>query len=565
MDMTHSVDTESHPNRTARGASLRPLRGVALATFLVGGALLFVTPVRADASTIAVTNCNDVGPGSLRQAVSDAQSGDTITFASSTNCGPLTAIVLSRGPITISKTLTIQGPVFPTQTLNGNNASQALIVTAGADVTIVNMTVENGHSGNGNGGAIYNSGNLTLDSVTVNTSQAPKDGGGIYNAGGNLTLKDGSSLSGNIASRGGAVFVAGGLLTLESSSQVLSNSAVVGGGIYNAAATSLNEASLFDNSGDVSCNCAAGAGVYNAGSMAIDFTQLFQNRGAALGGAIFNSGALTITNSGVVNNHADGASPPSTAIDEGGGIYNTGTLHLARSTVGGNSTFPYGNGGGIYGSGTIDNSTIAYNMASDFGGSSAPACCGFGGGIYGPDTIRNSTVSGNAADPGKGGNLYNGGTLVATIVALAPRGSNCSGSPVVDGGFNLDDDGTCALGAQSLSNVPSGLQGQNLANNGGPGFPLSGFLGTQSLASDSAAIDFVSDPTLCPATDERGVVRRPPCDIGAFDTDTAVPPALTPEAPVVLALPVVGASTVAGVWWFRRRKGRVSGAWKPRR
>ena len=536
---------------------MRPSRVVVLAAFVVGGSSLLLPPAGAEASTIAVANCNDAGPGSLRQAVSDAQSGDTITFASSANCGPLSAIVLSSSPITIAKTLTIQGPGFPEETLDGNNASQVLIVNSGFDVTIANMTIENGSSGSGNGGAINNAGNLTLDNVTVNTSQAPNgDGGGIYSAGGDLTLKDGSSLGGNTASRGGGVFVAGGLLTLESFSQVLSNSAELGAGIYNAAAASLNETSLFDNGGDASCNCSAGAAVYNAGSMAIDFTQLFQNRGAALGGAISNSGALTITNSEIDNNQANGAEPPSSVIDEGGGIYNTGTLQLARSTVGGNSTFPYGNGGGIYGSATIDNSTIAYNMVSDFGGSSAAACCGFGGGIYGPDTIRNSTISGNAADPGKGGNLYNGGTLAATIVALAPRGSNCSGSPVVDGGFNLDDDGTCDLGAQSLSNAPSGLLGQNLANNGGPSFPLGGFQGTQSLSSDSAAIDFVSDPTLCPATDERGVARRPPCDIGAFDTDTAVPPAALPEAPIVLALPVVGASTLAAFWWFRRRKER---------
>ena len=40
-----------------------------------------------------------------------------------------------------------------------------------------------------------------------------------------------------------------------------------------------------------------------------------------------------------------------------------------------------------------------------------------------------------------------------------------------------------------------------------------------ALEPGSAAIDEVSDGTLCPATDQRGAPRTTPCDIGAYDTD----------------------------------------------
>ena len=53
----------------------------------------------------AVCNGNDSGPGSLRQAILDASSGDTITFAPS-----VTTVTLTSGELVIDKNLTITGP-----------------------------------------------------------------------------------------------------------------------------------------------------------------------------------------------------------------------------------------------------------------------------------------------------------------------------------------------------------------------------------------------------------------------------------------------------------------------
>jgi len=58
----------------------------------------------ADANIITVTNTNDGGPGSLRQALADANDGDTITFA-------VTGIIgLASGELVINRNITIGGP-----------------------------------------------------------------------------------------------------------------------------------------------------------------------------------------------------------------------------------------------------------------------------------------------------------------------------------------------------------------------------------------------------------------------------------------------------------------------
>jgi hypothetical protein len=48
--------------------------------------LLYATPIAVQANITTVTNTNDSGPGSLRQALVDANDGDTVTF------GVLTAL-----------------------------------------------------------------------------------------------------------------------------------------------------------------------------------------------------------------------------------------------------------------------------------------------------------------------------------------------------------------------------------------------------------------------------------------------------------------------------------------
>ena len=62
---------------------------------------------RALLSTLVVTNDDDSGTGSLRQAIADAASGDTITFSHSLRGQ---TIMLTSGALDITKSLDIDGP-----------------------------------------------------------------------------------------------------------------------------------------------------------------------------------------------------------------------------------------------------------------------------------------------------------------------------------------------------------------------------------------------------------------------------------------------------------------------
>src|SRR5215469_6961681 len=56
------------------------------------------------ATTITVTNGNDSGPGSLRQALADVNDGDTINFALTGTIG------LTSGELLVNNNVTISGP-----------------------------------------------------------------------------------------------------------------------------------------------------------------------------------------------------------------------------------------------------------------------------------------------------------------------------------------------------------------------------------------------------------------------------------------------------------------------
>jgi hypothetical protein len=146
---------------------------------------------------------------------------------------------------------------------------------------------------------------------------------------------------------------------------------------------------------------------------------------------------------------------------------------------------------------------------------------GFGGGLDNESqasaTLTNVTVSRNrAGSSGTVGGLYKNGVaaLRGTILSgntAASANSTC-GLPVAltSNGYNLSSDTTCGLngiGDQTAVNPLLGLG--PLANNVGP-------TQTEALKAGSPAIDAVE---FCPPskTDQRGVKRQGPCDVGAYE------------------------------------------------
>ena len=111
--------------------------------------------------------------------------------------------------------------------------------------------------------------------------------------------------------------------------------------------------------------------------------------------------------------------------------------------------------------------------------------------------------------------------LVATIVANSGAGQDCAvqtlGGSSPDGGYSLADDASCGFTGTSLSDTPAGLDPAGFRNNGGP-------TETIELEPGSAAIEHITNAAYCLPTDQRGFSVKVPCDIGAYDGTSAIPP-----------------------------------------
>ncbi len=235
------------------------------------------------AGTDEVTNAGDSGPGSLRDTITTAGDGDTITFAPG-----LGTITLTGGELLIAKNLTITGSAGAPQTVSGGNQSRVFEIADGVHVTIANLTIVNGQAPSntngpgGDGGGVLNGGVLTLNNSTVSNNRggsaiengaAAGGAGGLANTG--TLMLDNSVVSGNT----GGISAQGGSGTLGD---------VAGaGGITNTGTLTLDNSTVAMNTGG-----AGGAGQTNAGGTA--------GQGGA--GGIANGGALTATNSAITMN-----------------------------------------------------------------------------------------------------------------------------------------------------------------------------------------------------------------------------------------------------------------------
>src|SRR6476660_2237519 len=112
-------------------------------TFAISVLLLCVFAMPADAATITVTNTNDSGPGSLRQALVNANDGDTIVFAVTGTIG------LTSGGLLIAKNITISGPGSNQLSIDGNLATFVFGIFPGKTARISGLTIRNAEAGAG--------------------------------------------------------------------------------------------------------------------------------------------------------------------------------------------------------------------------------------------------------------------------------------------------------------------------------------------------------------------------------------------------------------------------------
>jgi len=483
------------------------------ATTLAIGVLLFYAGIiHTQAATITVTNKNDSGPGSLRQALTSANDGDTINFAVTGT------ITLTSGGLVIDKSVTISGPGADRLAIDGNQAQFQCVfgVFPGKTVTISGLTVTNGDFGICNGEA-----SLTVSNCVVSGNAS----GGLGNSDSNY----------------------GGAVSLTIANSIISDNS--GPGVVNEA-----------HHGPANGNPRQHTAYHSApkrtegsgGSLTIVDSTVSGSSGVGVYNTSYGSATTTILNSTLSGNYAG------PEWGGGGGISTSGfegstQVIVSNSTISGNSA--YGGGGGIasdYSGVSIVNSTISGNSAYGAGGIgggssyinivnstiSENSAEDSGGGIYianGSLHVANSTLSGNSAV--SGGGIYNyrdqyfssAVEISNTILNAGASGDNIfnENGTVTSDGYNLSsDDGSGYLNGPGDQINTDPLLGP-LQNNGGPTF-------THALLPGSPAID-AGDPNFTPPplNDQRGCpfdrVFNSRIDIGSFETQPPRRPCSTPR------------------------------------
>ena len=241
----------------------------------------------------------------------------------------------------------------------------------------------------------------------------------------------------------------------------------------------------------------SGGAVFNRGSLTITNSLLTANRAAQKGGAVYNIGTMAINTSTLQNNEANLNNVPN---ESGGAILNAGTAAITDSTISGNIASQSGGGIGNSGTMTISNSTISGNSTTLANIASGAAIMNSGTLEIGYTTIANNigTTSGAVWSATDTLTIYN------SIVAYnAP--SNCSypGTSMILGP-NLDSDGSCP----PMTTADPLLD--PLANYGGPTL-------THAIPANSPARDAAFGTH--PAADQRGQPRPhgSAADLGSYE------------------------------------------------
>jgi len=256
-------------------------------------ALLCAATIPAEATIIPVTNTDDNGPGSLRQALAIANNGDTINAT-----GISGAITLTSGELLVDTSVIINGPGADVLAVDGNMASRVFQTVTGAKtVSISGLTIRNGKGGEGGGIENADTVTLTIINSTLSGNTAGL-GGGVFNSG-RVTIVS-STFSSNMASEGGGIYNSGsGMLTITNSTFSANAAPVAGGASLNIGTLQIANTTLSDNSSPL------GGGVFNIGTLQIGNTIL--NAGT--------SGANIANNGGTVTSHGYNLSS-----DDGGGF-----------------------------------------------------------------------------------------------------------------------------------------------------------------------------------------------------------------------------------------------------
>jgi hypothetical protein len=382
----------------------------------------------------------------------------------------------------------------------GGNPARFFTATGGPGGT-------GGGGGAAQGGGLYTSdGLVTLSKLSLSNNFDNGGGGGLGGPGGSASLggNGGAGGSGG-AAQGGAIFLTGG--TLDMTASTIDHNPITGG--------------------------TGGNGGFGAGGFTTGFSGSGgdgANGGAAQGAGLFlQGGQVTLTNDTVALNTVQGG------FGGQGGTEGFGT-GFGSGGNGGNGGASQG--GGFYlGSGTITftNDTFAKNQANDslggmgaINGNNGVGSPGQGGGVNNPSAAANALNTIFATNTASVAPDFSGNFTTATFDLIGNNaGSNLTG------------------GTGNLIGTPQTPINPKLAPLGHYGGPTQ----TMALLSGSPAID-AGTATGAPATDQRGMTRGNPPDMGAFENtraSVAVPAPNPPQSQLMIRVPALpGADPIPG-------------------
>jgi hypothetical protein len=487
-------------------------------------------------TVLTVTNINDNGLGSLRQAISLAQAGDIIQFDSSLANQKIT---LTSGELEINKNLIIDGVNATGLTLSGNNISRVFHQQPDTTFSLKNLKIADGYANNPNellgdrGGGIFaeRRTNITIENVEFENNKAGEGGAlTVYHfskalvKNSRFTNNDGTlSLSEQGA---GAIHVRDVEFTVEDS--IFENNKGINGGAINSLASWLT----VKNSQFINNDTRAGAighgfggavytdglkvtypdGTQTGGTALIQNSYFLGNIGAGSGGGAFLFGydndEILIENSRFTQN---------TVIANDKGVANGGGLrtgNVALATIK-NTTFDDNlaiSGGGVWidvksTQSNIINSTFSANKAEH------PTGDAYGGAmtINSSTNITNTTIANNTSQ-GIGGGIFSwdpnnlipitvSNTIFVDNHADFNDFAHHSSRQLIDGGNNLQFPGL-------TSHPKSELVTQNILVADAKLGALQEINGmwVHPLLTGSAAIDGGTN-TNAPTTDQLGQIR----------------------------------------------------------
>jgi len=253
---------------------------------------------RAMPSIFTVTNLNDGGPGSLRQAISAANAApdsDVITFASGLT-GTINLTIPGSddnnvgGDLDILNPVSIQGPganlLIVRQTVLNERVFD-IRPAAGASVSISGLTITGGNAAAGFGGGVYlpTAAVLTLSAVEIVGNTAQSEGGGVLAgvAGSVLAILNSTIAANSAEGSGAGIDIVGGSATI-------SNSTISG------------------NTARSSGSLGGGVGVFVGGNLAVRNSTIVGNTATTGAGMIWEGSAtVSLSSTIVAGNNPAGA------------------------------------------------------------------------------------------------------------------------------------------------------------------------------------------------------------------------------------------------------------------